>query len=79
MASHAAVSAQVARSAARLSIPPGGVKPRGPPAAAGDDGGRRRNSAIQGHEWAGQLVWAKLARYPWWPAQVARLQKPAAP
>ncbi len=62
---------QVVHTAVRVSIPPGGVKPRVATGAAAD-GGRRRNSAIEPHEWAGQIVWAKLERYPWWPAQVRR-------
>ena len=32
--------------------------------------GGRRHVGIKAKGWAGSVVWAKLARYPWWPAQV---------
>ena len=32
--------------------------------------GGRRHVGIKAKSWAGSVVWAKLARYPWWPAQV---------
>ena len=33
--------------------------------------GRRRKASIKAKGSAGSAVWAKLADYPWWPAQVA--------
>ena len=35
---------------------------------AAQGGGRHTQSSAE--QWAGQLVWAKLENYPWWPAQV---------
>ena len=35
--------------------------------------GGRRHVGIQGKSWAGSAVWAKLAQYPWWPAQVSNV------
>ena len=52
---------------------PGGFQ--GPGGPAGEDvgvaAGGRRHVGIKSKSWAGSVVWAKLARYPWWPAQVS--------
>ena len=44
-----------------------------PPHQRAEAAGRRHHIEIKPREWAGHVVWAKLARYPWWPAQARRL------
>jgi PWWP domain len=63
---------RAASTTARLSVQADGSRPRQAPGLP-PEGGRRHNAQIEPHGWAGQVVWAKLAKYPWWPAQVSRL------
>eukprot|EP00884_Botryococcus_braunii_P017990 jgi/Botrbrau1/4875/Bobra.0032s0031.1 len=52
---------------------------RGTPISSGGGGRGSRHSALRPKDSVGMAVWAKLARFPWWPAQILAENDPFIP